>query len=290
MPEAGDANPYNSTPHPSPAMIYRNSGLVIATPPPGIIPVTGDQGQQMQVARNLALDFLIKKTERWSDTQTIRLGNSSETHIIVTHLHPELIQAAYLNEILENKQIVQDIESQMTQITSQASRRQEILFILTVITNHRDSFNTGNKIKLRVGELKLINSESTPVQPSHYDPSLDQPIDTSQGPVFGLVAYPIGIQPNNTCVWILDTTYNNTIVLATNSILVDEINHDTYTWTIRYKPLIDTGIPSDLLDPSTSNHEGWQPTSGLIPPGDMSNGNFWRDYSHFIWKHILSGN
>lgn len=260
-------------------------------PSSGLIPVTGDQGQRILFSQNAALNFLIKKTERWSDTQKIRLGNSSDAHIILTYLHPELIQAAYLNEILENKQIVQDIELQMKQITSQASKRKELLFMLTVITNDRDSFNIpGSKIKIQIDQLKLINSENKPVQPSHYDPNLDQPIDTSQGPVFGLVAYPIGIQSGNGCTWVLDTTFNTTIVIATNALLVNEVNHDTYTWTIRYKPLIDTGVPTDLLDPSPSNYEGWQLPSGLVPPSDMSNGNFWRDYSRFIWKHILSGN
>lgn len=289
MPDAGNANPYNSPAHPWVDMIYRSSGIVVETPPTNI-PGPGSQDLQVLAARNAALKFLIEETFRWTDIRTIRLSTSSEVHIIITYIHPELIQAAYLSEILEKKHMVQDINAHVNQVISEVARREELLFMMTVISNHQDPFNMSkNKLTIPVGKLNLTNSENIPIPPSHYDPNLDQPIDTTQEPVFGLVAYPIGIQSNSRCLWVLDNTYNTNIVIVTDTLLIDDVNGDSHAWTIRYKPLIDPGIPMELPDFSQPNYDIRQLPSAIIPPGNINDVNFWRDYSRFIWKQILYG-
>ncbi|MCL4273913.1 MAG: hypothetical protein KJZ77_08580 [Anaerolineales bacterium] len=287
MPDAGNANPYNSSPHQWAREIYQHSGIVMN---PGI-PVTGDQEQQVLRSRYAALRFLTDETTRWSAVKTIRLNTSSEVHIIITYIHPELIQAAYLNEILEKKHMIQDIDAQIIQAISKVSRREELLFMMTVVSHHRDAFNIQkSKLVMPVSKLMLKNSGSIPVAPSHYDSNLDQPIDISLGPIFGFVAYPIGIQSNNRCLWVLDTTFNNKIVITTDALMVDGLKSDSHAWAIQYEPIIESGIPIGSPDFSTLNYDLRQPPSATIPPSNINDVNFWMDYSRFVWKQILFGN
>lgn len=283
MPDAGNANPYNSSVHEWVGKIYGDSGIAGGSSP-------GNLELQVLDARHKALKFLIEETFRWTDIRTIRLSTSSEVHIIITYIHPELIQAAYLSEILEKKYVVPDIDAHVDQVISEVARREELLFMMTVIPHHRDPFNMSkNKLMIPVEKMNLTNSENIPVPPSHYDPNLDQPIDTTQEPVFGLVAYPIGIQSNSRCLWVLDNTYNTNIVIVTNTLLIDGVNGDSHAWTIRYKPLIDLGIPKGLPDSSQPNYDIRQLPSATIPPSNINDADFWRDYSRFIWKQAVYG-
>lgn len=224
--------------------------------------------------------------------KTIKLDTSSEAHIIVTFVHPELLQAVYLNEILKNTHLVSEIETQMSEVMTRVSRRDELLFMLTVVANHHDPLNiTRHTLDLPIGEMKLINAGDISVPPMHDDHNLDQPIDTTQNPAFGFIGYPIGIQSNGRCIWVLDTTYNTNIVIVADSILVDGLNVvGSQAWTIRYQSLIDSGLPMDVPDFSVPSYDPGLLSSITAAPVHVNDPNFWRDYSRFIWGQVTFGN
>ena len=61
--------------------------------PTPIPPVTAEpvqlNDQQIMEARYAAFQYLIDETKRWSDTETIKIDDLSEAHIIVTFISPE---------------------------------------------------------------------------------------------------------------------------------------------------------------------------------------------------------
>jgi hypothetical protein len=294
QPESGNANLYRSTPHPWINLIYTYSGIAVPIEPnsiPAMIPVTGDHSQQAIAARHAALQLLIKETERWSNTATIKLDNSSEAHIVVTFIHPELVQAIYLNEILQNSHMVPDINEQMNEVMNRVSQRDELLFMVTVLTNHRDPLNiTHHILDIPIGEMELTNAEDISVPPLHDDHNLDQPIDTGQKPVFGFLGYPIGIETNGGCIWVLDTTYNTNIVIVVDSILIDGAKGGPYAWTIRYQSLIDTGIPIGSPDFAIPSYDLSLLSPLAAPPSEINDPDFLRDFSRFIWRQVTFGN
>lgn len=288
-PQAGNANVYRSTPHPWSSIIYQYSGLPM-------IPVTGGQPQgqayQATSARYAALQFLVAEIIRWSDVRTIRLDNFSETHIIITFIHPELVQAIYLNEILENTSIVSEIEKQLADVMNRVSVREELLFMVTIITNNRDSLNTTrHTLDIPISRMNLMNAEDLSVAPLHDDHNLEQLIDTSQEAAFGFLGYPIGVQANDgTCHWVLDPTFNTNIVIVADILTVDGNSIGEQTWTIRYQSLIDIGVNINSPDFSVPPNFDFGLLSPLYsPPSNLNDVNFWRDFSRFAWGQITYG-
>ncbi|NOH01658.1 MAG: hypothetical protein HND47_06695 [Chloroflexi bacterium] len=304
-PEEGNANVYRSTPHPWLSLIYQYSGMTVpvSTPQPNatpgsmadltvMIPATGIQAQQVLMARYAALQFLIEKAQRWSDTRMVRLDNSSEAYIIVTFIHPELVQAVYLNSILENTYLIPEIEKQMDEVMRQVATREELLFMVTMVAYNRDSLNTArHTLDIPIGGMRLTNAEDLSIPPLHDDHNLDQPMDTTQKPVFGFLGYPIGVQSNGKCVWVLDTKYNTNIVIVADSVLVDGIPKGSLAWTIRYQSLIDPGFPVSPPDFAVPPNYDLRLLSPLFaPPENAGDPNFWRDFSRFIWGQVTFGN
>jgi hypothetical protein len=300
-PEAGNANLYIATPQPWIDDIYLHYGITIpfanpdqnSTPAPIlIIPVSGNPNQQLE-ARYAALQFLAKETRRWSDIQTVKLDDSSEAHIIITFVHPDLVQAVILNEVLMNAPLITHMEKTITEIMEDVSTREELLFMVTVVINHHNpSIITQHTLEIPINEMVLINAGDTIIHPLHDDHNLARPINTAQKQSeFGYVGYPIGIQSNGKCIWVLDT-YNTNIVVVANAIYVDSVRTGTYTWTIRYRPLIDIGLHTD--HPNYQIPQGFDPaqfTSSPVMPVNISDdANFWVAFSRFVWEQVLYGN
>lgn len=300
-PEAGNANLYRATPQPWIDEIYLHYGIAIpfSNPDPNsipapilIIPISGNPNQQLE-ARYAALQFLAKETKRWSDIQTVKLDDSSEAYIIITFVHPDLVQAIILNEVLMNVPLITHMEKTIEEIMNDVSTREELLFIVTVVINHHNpSGITQHTMEIPINEMVLINAGDTIIAPLHDDHNLARPIHTAQKQSeFGYVGYPMGIQLDGKCIWVLDP-YNNNIVVVANAIHVDGVRSGAYTWTIRYRPLIDIGIQTEHPDyqiPQGFDSAQFTP-SPVMPANISDDSNFWVGFSRFVWKQVLYGN
>jgi hypothetical protein len=276
-----------TTPAPStnPTQIMEITSFSPAMPAP--------QNDLVSGARHAALQFLIKQTKRWSDIHTMQLDNSTNAHIVVTFINPELVQAIYLNEILEHTHVAPDIEQSVIAVMNQVASRDELLFLVTIIfTSSHSTFPSGHTLDIPITEMRLINAEDLPVPPLHDDHNLDQAIDSNQIFEYGFLGYPIGVQDNGICAWVLNPQFNTNIVIVSDPASINSVpGKNKHTWTIPYKPLIDTGIPIGLPDFGIPPYDSSVYTPSLTPPERIEPINeFWHKYSRFVWGQITFEN
>lgn len=138
----------------------------------------------------------------------------------------------------------------------------------------------------------MQNAEKITIIHSHNDRNLEQIIDTSSGPVFGYLGYPISLVSADQCKWVLDPKYNKNITVTIPFVEVNGKNNKiSYFWTIPYAPLLDPNLPSDI--PNFNMPTGFDTNlmSPLAtPPSDMNQANYWPDFARFVWGQITLGN
>ncbi|HNB55000.1 MAG TPA: hypothetical protein PK530_23825 [Anaerolineales bacterium] len=289
QPNQDNANIYkNPTPHPLVSSIYQSYSLASSNPASTPqIPVSGQD-----TLRSFALTFLIEEVKRWSNVKVIKLDDFSDAYIRITFLNPDLMQAIYLNEKLKQAGIVSEFEKQVSDAVNKISLRNELLFLVTIsFYNRYPSQPTRHHLDIDVSNLKLTNTENLPVSPLHDDHNLDELIDSTQGAISGLIGYPLGLQVDKDCIWVLNPQFNTNIVIVMQSLLIDTNEKETYTWTIPYMPLIDAGNDLKLSDPVTlqTNDLGiFFPIT--TPPTNIElsveSEVFWRDYARFVWGYL----
>lgn len=138
----------------------------------------------------------------------------------------------------------------------------------------------------------MHNAEKITIIHSHNDHNLEQVIDTSAGPVFGYLGYPLSLVSAEQCRWILDPKFNTNIVITVPFLEVDSANNNTaYFWTIPYAPLFDLNLPPDLPDfnmPAGFDTNLMTPLP--LPPSDINQANYWQDFGRYIWGQVTLGN
>lgn len=256
------------------------------------------QDQQIIEARYAALNYLIDETKRWSAYQTIALGNGNEARITITLIGPELVQAIYLNEILEHKMFTSDFASQLQKGLDSISARDEFVFLVSVSATQYDySASSSNltTITLPMNDMALINAAGVKVYHKHDDNNLEQTIYLSYGPAYGYVAYPMAIKVNENCSWVLDSKYNTSIVLNVPGVLVNGQDRGPRSWVIHYASLIDPGVPPPsplFIIPPDFNKDLISPL--IDPPIPVANNSvtddYWRDMARFLWEHVALAN
>ena len=291
-PESPNVNIYRKSLQTQSYSIFQHA----TTPtPPNITP----QGQQILEARYAALKYLTYETERWSDTETIKLDETSEAQIVITFLSPELIQAIFVNEFLEHSPDYYDFENKTQAALNSIAARDELLFYVTITTTNNDApYAAVHMIDIPVYEIIMTNAEDLKVHPSHDDHILDQPINSSSKPVFGILAYPLAMMHENKCNWILDSKFNTSIVLSVSDIKVNGVssNHP-YTWIIEYLPLITADLPPvtpEFTIPLDFSLHQLTPLSNppkpLSSPDAVSQDSYWQELARFTWNQITLGN
>ena len=257
--------------------------------------------QQMLGARYEAFQLLIKQTKRWSTIETLKLDDTNEMQFIVTFISPELVQAVFLNKVLNDRFITSDFQVHLQNVLNSIATRDELLFLVTVTAtgNNNISF-TPYVIEIPITQMVLKNAGNLESAPVHEDHNLEQPINSSFAPVFGYIAYPFGMLSSNGCDWILDPKYNTNIVITVPDIKKDNISSRKYTWTIPYKSLIDTENPSTLpsfivpldfkLDLVTPLPKPPYPMANLMSPNGINPDMYWQDFARYVWNQITLGN
>ena len=267
---------------------YPTIPITIPPAPPAI--VTIDEGM-IPRARYAAFKQLIKEAEHWSDTETIKLDELSKIRITLTFISPELIQAVFLSDVLKDSFLTSGFQDQLQNTLNGVADRDELLFLLTVTSSNSDNINLiRHKIKIPIGDMRLNNAENLFVQPTHDDHNLEQIIDTTSGPVFGYLAYPLTIFSGGQCKWVLDPKYNTNIVISVPYIEVDGVNREPFSWTISYTSLIDSILPSEVPD--------FNPPAGFdtslitpmaLPPTETSQIDYWQNFAMFVWGQLTLG-
>lgn len=292
-PESPNVNIYKTMPQTLTTSIFQHAA---ATPIP---PNTTPQEQQILEARYAALQYLTYETKRWSDVETIKLDDTGEAQIVITFLSPELIQAVFLNEVLEHRLLLYDFENQAQTVFNIIAERDELLFLVTVTTTNNNITTTiPHIIDIPIKQMTMMNAEDLPVSPRHDDHTLDQPINSSFEPVSGYLAYPLAIMSGNACEWILNPKFNTSIVITVPSIEQDGSNNGPYTWTIPYLPLVNANIPSPT--PEFAMPSEFDPSKQVIsippkPVANLSTANeadqttYWQGLARFIWNQMTLG-
>ena len=290
-PDSPLVNVYRTPPQP-----WANTIFEYAFPPyiPTPIPPNPVQLNEQQIlsARYAAFRQLVYETERWSDTRTIDLGDSDEAIITLTYISPELLQAVFLNEVLKNKFPSYGFQDQLQNILNTVAARNELLFLLTVITKNNSVNPTRKTMQIPIKSMLIYNAENVSSTRSHDDHNLEEVIDTSSDPVFGYLAYQLSQVSANQCRWILDPKYNTSIVVSVPSIEVNGVdNKSPVSWKIPYVPLISSIMPI--------NTPVWNLPSGFdqslmtpltLPPSEIKSENYWQDFARFVWGQITQGN
>jgi hypothetical protein len=251
-------------------------------------------------ARYAALELLRYEAARWTQVNEVTLDAANKAQILVTFLSPELLMAVFQNNILAHSPKTVDVYAAMNNNLVQITRREELIFLVTVIVVNPNV--AAHTLDLDIRNVSLKNTDDTTIQPRHDDHNLDQPINLSQGPAFGFLYYPLAIQVNGVCKQVLDRDSNTKINIETPALLVDSVSLGPFNWTIPYAPLVDTGnsfytpafpitptlIPQSPITPVQIDESLLSPLK--IPSVDMTSEFFWRDFARFIWGQVTQEN
>ena len=239
--------------------------------------------------------YLMGETIRATDVISIKANNMNEVHIVITFLSPLLIQAAYLNDYILQSQPLENFEARLLTSIAKTGERGELLFLVSIITNNPDATLTlSSVLDIPIDKMMLVNADGLQVKPEHYDRNLDQPFESSRNFESGILGYPIGVQRNGLCQWVLDPKYNRNIVIVGTSITTGQDINATHTWTIPYEALVDPAAPAPPVDPFSS----FDPakinivsavTTPPIPSDTSIQSTFWQDYSQFVRAQIMQG-
>lgn len=242
-----------------------------------------------------ASQYLMGETIRATDVISIRGSNANQVHIMITFLSPLLIQAAYLNDYILKSQPLSEFEQRMLASTAKTAERGELLFLVTIISdNPNTSLAASSVTDIPIENLMLVNADGLQVAPAHYDRNLDQPFESSAIFETGIMGYPIGVQRNGFCVWVLDPKFNRNIVIVGTSITAGQDTNATHTWTIPYEALVDPAVSAPPVDTSsffdtTKINPTTTVTTPPIPTDTSISSKIWQEYSQFVGTQIMQG-
>jgi hypothetical protein len=249
------------------------------------------QGRKILDAQYAALNLLARQAERWTKIKEIDLDGANKARIAITYLSPELLEAVLQNHILAHAPHRVNVWETIQKELDQVYRRDELIFLVTVIPDSQAS--SRHTIDLNPRQLILRNTNDYAVAPMHDDHNLEIPIDLSDGPEFGFINYPISVTINGGCENILDRESNTKINIETQTILVDSVSKGPYVWMIHYAPLVETGISffnPQYPDGITAVDPAMFLPLPAPPITDEEDVNFWRDFGRFIWGQITLEN
>jgi hypothetical protein len=232
--------------------------------------------------------------------------------ITVTYISPELIESVVLNQVFYSGVPVSDFPSAVKERKDAVAKRDELLFLVTVTASEYQIKLLPNDaliVDIPISEMKLTNSAGLPLSPYHADQNIEDEINIRAGPEHGYIAYPIAVQKDGICNWVMDPLWNTTMTLHIPDLLINRESHGLLTWSIDYHTLVETNAPindqnsiNDLMllvvDPSVPSVPTSAPASQSKDPPLPINGvekanndywnNYWEQMSRFIWYHLTN--
>ncbi len=264
--------------------------FTLATPDPNLASIN------LARARYTALDRLTHEVKRWTDIQSIRVDDTSEVKIMVTLLHPDLIQAVALNNILlnnpnvlNNTAIRDQLDVEVRNALKQFEERNKLIFLITIPKIN----GSPHTIYMDIHKMYLKNSKNMSVLPDYKEHNLDQAINPSEKSIFGYFYYPFEVM-NTTCTEVLSSDYNSWIVIENSSFTIDGAAGVSKTWTIPYKPLLEIEPPYYTPDLPPTDQLNYTPTLPLNDPPQTNlsieelknNQGYWSEFGRFVWAQL----
>jgi len=261
-------------------------------------------------ARQEALFQLGQNMEHWSARIDVVNDAAHMVRIIVTYLDPVLIQYIVLNHLINDPNYLLNTVNSPMNLTSfkfeinsrlkQLSVRNEMLFIVTITSPfyRGQAYNsTDLTVKLAIDQMTLSSASNMQVKPTHFDRILNESMDITQGPVSGIVGYPIEVLlKEDQCTLIIDQ-WTNTLTLDMPLITLGSNPYPQKFWNIPYRSLImqtdihstPTHNPYALSNPINKLSE--PPTPSWTPNPGFDNTNwqiYWEEMGRYIWDLVIT--
>ena len=239
-----------------------------------------------------AIKLLATQTKRWTDSIEISLG-TKYVRMSVTYLSPELIQTIILNHYLfrRNVNLFNDnFEADVLSKMETIANRNEHLFFFTLTSSYYEtetSYTDPVIIQLPLQSLVLTNSSNRRVIPAHDDHNLEERIDLTFAPTYGHFAFPIAVNVNGNCEYLLDKANNTHIVISIPFITINDTNYQTRPWMFDYVPPLNLAldpnpIENRLLVQKDSSH--FRPSTDLpVSITSVEDEGYWESLGRFIW-------
>lgn len=261
-------------------------------------------------ARQEALFQLGQNMEHWSARIDVVNDDAHMVRIMVTYLDPVLIQYIVLNHLINDPNYLLNTVNSPMNLTSfefeinsrleQLSVRNEMLFIVTITSPfyRRQAYNsTDLTVKLAIDQMTLSSASNMQVKPTHFDRILNESMDITQGPVSGVVGYPLEVLlKEDQCTLIIDQ-WTNTLTLDMPLITLGSNAYPQKFWDIPYRSLImqtdihptPTNNPYALGNPINKLSEPPTPSWTPIPGFDNVNWQvYWEEMGRYIWDLVIT--
>jgi hypothetical protein len=244
----------------------------------------------LDAARNEAIDFLTYETKRWSNFEELKWDDNNSVRVMLTFISPELVRAVLVNHVLLNttqspltgltfeqysNQILTDMDTQ--------NRYMFLIAIQPVSTNE-----SKETFIISVSQAVLMNNGGTTVKVIHHDNFLDQTFNFTTEPHAGFLYYPFGTK-NDTCKRVLDPVRDTSITLSLNGQL-GKTEIRTVTLDIPFSsPLQVAGVipsPNPNLGLSPEQEKPFTNIKDLqlIKPAETD--PYWQVMGRFIWEKL----
>jgi len=140
-------------------------------------------------------------------------------------------------------------------------------------------------VQLPLQSLVLTNSSKIQVNPQHNDHHLVERIDLTHNPTHGYFSYPMAVNVNETCEFLLDKANNTKLTLSIPYIDINGTRYETRPWILDYAPLINIAPDPNLMEklPVDRTPEHFCPIKE--PPTAITtiNAEYWEYLARFIW-------
>jgi len=192
----------------------------------------------LRIARQDALMQLGKNMKLWSDYKNIIGDDGQMIRVSITYLDPVLVQYIILNDVLslpfdniDQMNLITRIQNEMDNL----AKYDRLLFVIVITTPIYNGTNLS--VDIPVENLILVNSDGMKTIPPQYDYLLTEVIDITQGPVFGIMGYPVSVISEETCIPFLNEQ-TSSLTLDLGKHVLGETSFNSQFWNISYQSLI----------------------------------------------------
>jgi len=248
-----------------------------------------------RIARQDALMQMGKNTKQWSDYKNIIGDDGQMIRVSITYLDPVLVQYIILNDVLSLPVETINGMDLTTRIQSEMNRlgQQDKLFFIIIIT--APVYNGTNlSIDMPVENLTLVNSDGMKALPKQYDYLLTENININQGPVFGIMGYPVSVMSGDTCVAFLNEQ-TSSLTLDLDRLYMGGKQFDPQFWNISYRSLITQGDSHTI--PTYDQGYDSRLTKLEQPPiadirtvagfDERTARFYWEDMGRYLWNVLI---
>jgi hypothetical protein len=184
-----------------------------------------------------------KNMDLWSDYRNVVSDDGQIVRIVVTYLDPTLVQYIILNNVLSlprevanSIDITARVQSEMTKL-EQTDKLLFVVVITSSATNVQAYSEQALHLKVPIGNLILTHPSGRQTKPSYIDNILTEKIDVAQGPVHGILGYPISVMVRENCTGFLGD-WTSSLTLNLDALSLGEKSFDSLFWNIPFQPLM----------------------------------------------------